>query len=185
LIKNGIYIKKQVQVQNSITMSKIKKGITFIVLLITVFVTNISCSTKEITGKYRTNFNSYGKFSETLTLDCKGNAILNYSGNVIYNNNSHGVWKKNKDTLIVIFDSVTNKNNKFKGEYKFIITKNKIKRMPFPRSKYKEMVRLYKLNKWNLKELPSYRKLNQIPMNHYGKTGHQYYKKIENIECVK
>jgi len=164
---------------------KIKKGITFIVLLVTIFVFNISCSSKRITGIYRTNFNSYGKFSETLTLECEGKAIMNYNGDIMYNNNSFGIWKKSKDTLIVIFDSITNKNNKFKGEYKFIIAKNKIKRIPFPRSKYKEMVRLYKLNKWNLKEIPSYRKLNQIPMNHYGKTGFQYYKKIKNTECVK
>jgi len=46
------------------------------------------------------------------------------------------------------------------------------------------MVRLYKLNKWNLKEIPSYRKLNQIPMNHNGKQDFNIIKN-KNTECVK
>jgi hypothetical protein len=69
LDKNGIYIIIQWQYQKAITMSKIKKGITFIVLLIAVFITNISCSKKVIEGKYKANSNTYGTSSNSLTLD--------------------------------------------------------------------------------------------------------------------
>ena len=165
-------------------MSKFKKGITFIVLLVTIFITNISCSKKVITGKYRTNFNSYGMFSNTLTLDCEGNAIMNYSGDAMYNN-SQGVWKKNKDTLVIFFDSLLNKNNRYKGEIKYLIKRNRIENIPYPKSIYKKLVKYYKTNKLDMKKITRYKKLNQTPMNHYGKMGFQYFKKIENIECVK
>jgi hypothetical protein len=32
------------------------------------------------------------------------------------NNNSFGIWKTEKDTLIIFFDSIKNQHNKFKGE---------------------------------------------------------------------
>ncbi len=168
-----------------IMMLKIKKGIMFIFLLVTVFVSSVSCSTKVITGKYRTNFNTYGMFSKSLILDCDRNAIINFSGDIMQNNNSYGVWKKDKDTLVIFFDSLLNKNNRYKGEIKFLIKRSKLEYMPFPKSKYDEIIKYYKSNKMNLKEFPSYKKLNQTPMNHYGKTGFQYYKKIENTDCEK
>ncbi|MBU2062341.1 MAG: hypothetical protein KKH44_10895, partial [Bacteroidetes bacterium] len=64
-------------------------------------------------------------FSKTLTLSCNGNAILNFQGDM-QNNNSLGIWKTEIDTLIIIFDSLKNKNNKFKGEMKFVVKRNKL-----------------------------------------------------------
>ncbi|SEP55727.1 hypothetical protein [Flavobacterium urocaniciphilum] len=165
-------------------MSKIKNGIIFIVLLITICITNISCSKKVITGKYRTNFNIYGMFSETLTLDCEGNVIMNFSGD-LQNNNSIGSWKREKDTLIMFFDTIINKKNKFKGEYKLLIKKNKLKKIPITKAYYKEIIKIYKSKNYDYKHIRNYRKLNRTPKNHYGKTGVLYYKKIENTDCKK
>ncbi|MES2864854.1 MAG: hypothetical protein V4666_12090 [Bacteroidota bacterium] len=165
-------------------MSKIKKGITFIILVITIFVSGISCSTKVITGKYRTNFNTYGMFSKSLTLDCNGIATMNFQGDM-QNNNSYGTWKKDKDTLVIFFDSLLNKNNRYKGEIKFLIKRNRLENMPYPKSLYREFVKDYKTNKMDLKEFPSYKKLNQTPKDWKGKMGNQYFKKIEKTDCAK
>ena len=150
-------------------------------------MTLISCSNKVVTGKYRTNFNSYGMFSKTLTLDCNGNAILNFQGDM-QNNNSFGIWKIEKDTLIIFFDSIKNQNNKFRGELKFVVKRNKLENMPFPKSKYKEIVEYTKSTENDtLNNIPSYRKLNKLTSqglkNFQGKTGKQYFKKIQYIEC--
>ncbi len=151
-----------------------------------LFITLISCSKKVIIGKYRTNFNSYGMFSKTLTLNCNGNAILNFQGDM-QNNNSLGIWKTEKDTLIIFFDSLKNQTNKFKGEMKFVIKRNKLEYMPFPKSRYYELVEYAKRTKNDTLKIPSYRKLNkltnQVLKNFQGKTGKQYFKKIEYIEC--
>ncbi|MCW1148176.1 hypothetical protein [Flavobacterium lacisediminis] len=158
------------------------------ILIITffLFLTLISCSKKVVTGKYRTNFNSYGMFSKTLTLECNGNAILNFQGDM-QNNNSFGTWKTEKDTLIIFFDSIKNQNNKFRGELKFVVKRNKLENMPFPKSKYKEMVKYVKRTENDTLKIPSYRKLNKMTTqglkNFQGETGKQYFKKIEYIEC--
>ena len=84
-----------------------------------------SFSEKIIYGKYQTNFNSYGMYGKTLTLDCGGNAVMNFSGD-LQNNNSFGTWKTEKDTLIIFFDSIKNPANKYKSEIKFLIKRNKL-----------------------------------------------------------
>ena len=151
-----------------------------------LFITLISCSKKVVIGKYRTNFNSYGMFSKTLTLNCNGNAILNFQGDM-QNNNSLGIWKTEKDTLIIFFDSLKNQTNKFKGEMKFVIKRNKLEYMPFPKSKYYELVEYAKRTKNDTLKIPSYRKLNKLTnqglKNFQGKIGKQYFKKIEVINC--
>lgn len=151
-----------------------------------LFLILFSCSEKIIVGKYRTNFNSYGMFSKTLTIACDGNAILNFQGDM-QNNNSFGTWKTEKDTLIIFFDSIKNQNNKFKGELKFIIKRNKLENMPFPKSKYNEIVEFAKGTENDTLKIPSYRKFNKMNntslKNFKGKTGKQYFKKIEFIEC--
>lgn len=125
-------------------------------------------------------------FSKTLTLDCKGNAIMNFAGDM-QNNDSFGTWKTESDTLIIFFDSIKNQNNKFKGEHKFVVKRNKLEYMPFPKSKYNEMVEFAKKTGNDTVKIPSYRKVNKITnkglRNFQGKTGKQYFKKIEYIEC--
>ena len=151
-----------------------------------VFIPLISCSNKIVAGKYRTNFNSYGMFSKTLTLECDGNAVLNFQGDM-QNNNSFGTWKTENDTLIIFFDSIKNQQNKFKGELKFVMKRNKLENMPFPKSKYNELVENAKQKGNDTLKIPSYRKLNRMTnqglKNFYGKTAKQYFKKIEYIEC--
>jgi len=151
-----------------------------------LFITLISCSKKIVAGKYRTNFNSYGMFSKTLTLECNGNAVLNFQGDM-QNNNSFGIWKTEKDTLIIFFDSIKNQHNKFKGELKFVIKRNKLENMPFPKFKYYKLVEYAKKTENDTLEIPSYRKINKLTSqglkNFQGKTGKQYFKKIEYIEC--
>ena len=151
-----------------------------------LFITLVSCSKKIVAGKYRTNFNSYGMFSETLTLECNGNAVLNFQGDM-QNNNSFGTWKTEKDTLIIFFDSIKNQHNKFKGELKFVIKRNKLENMPFPKSVYNKIVENAKKTENDTLKIPSYRKLNRMTnqglKNFYGKTGKQYFKKIEIINC--
>ena len=168
-------------------MSKINKITFCLILLITISFLNISCSKKVITGEYRTNFNSYGRYSKTLTLDCEGNAIMNFNGDIFLNNNSFGVWKKDKDTLIIFFDSVINQNNRYKGEIKFLIKRNRLEYMPFSKSKYKELVKYAEDN--NITNIPNYKKINKASRkmlkNFTGKSKHQYFKKIENIKCAK
>jgi hypothetical protein len=155
-------------------------------ILFLVFILFISCSKKIVAGKYRTNFNSYGMFSKTLTLECNGNAVLNFQGDM-QNNNSFGTWKTENDTLIIFFDSIKNQPNKFKGELKFVIKRNKLENMPFPKSKYNELVENLKQTGNDTLKIPSYRKLNRITnqglKNFYGKSSKQYFKKIEYIEC--
>lgn len=163
---------------------KIKKEITFIVLLVIVFISCISCSRKVITGKYRTNFSIYGMFSETLTLDCERNVIMNFCGD-LQNNNSFGTWKKEKDTLILYFDTLVNKQNKFKGEFKLLIKKNKLKKIPITKTYYNEIIKIYKSNNEDIKLISNYRKFNRTPINQYGKTRILHYKKIENTDCEK
>jgi len=125
-------------------------------------------------------------FSKTLTLNCNGNAILNFQGDM-QNNNSLGIWKTEKDTLIIFFDSLKNQTNKFKGEMKFVIKRNKLEYMPFPKSKYYELVEYAKRTKNDTLKIPSYRKLNKLTnqglKNFQGKIGKQYFKKIEVINC--
>jgi hypothetical protein len=151
-----------------------------------LFITLISCSKKIVAGKYRTNFNSYGMFSKTLTLECNGNAVLNFQGDM-QNNNSFGIWKTEKDTLIIFFDSIKNQHNKFKGELKFVIKRNKLENMPFPKSKYYKLVEYAKKTENDTLKIPSYRKINKLTnqglKNFQGKTGKQYFKKIEIINC--
>ena len=151
-----------------------------------LFITLISCSKKVVIGKYRTNFNSYGMFSKTLTLNCSGNAILNFQGDM-QNNNSLGIWKTEKDTLIIFFDSLKNQNNKFKGEMKFVVKRNKLEYMPFPKSKYNELLEFGKKMGNDTVKIPSYRKVNKLTnqglKNFKGKTSKQYLKKIEIINC--
>lgn len=163
-----------------------KRKLILINTLVLLFLTLISCSEKIIVGKYRTNFNSYGMFSKTLTLNCNGNAIMNFQGEM-QNNDSFGTWKTESDTLIIFFDSIKNQSNKFKGELKFVIKKNKLEYMPFPKSKYNEIVEFAKKTGNDTLKIPSYRKVNKITnkglKNFQGKTGKQYFKKIEIIEC--
>jgi len=125
-------------------------------------------------------------FSKTLTIECNGNAILNFQGDM-QNNNSFGTWKIEEDTLIIFFDSLKNQSNKFKGELKFIIKRNKLENMPFPKSKYYGLVKYAKRTENDTLKVPSYRKLNkltnQVLKNFQGKTGKQYFKKIEIINC--
>lgn len=125
-------------------------------------------------------------FSKTLTLECNGNAILNFQGDM-QNNNSFGIWKTEKDTLIIFFDSIKNQHNKFKGELKFVIKRNKLENMPFPKSVYNKIVENTKKTENDTLKIPSYRKLNRMTnqglKNFYGKTGKQYFKKIEIINC--
>ena len=125
-------------------------------------------------------------FSKTLTLDCNGNATMNFQGDK-QNNNSYGKWTKEKDTLIVWFDSIKNRNNKFKGEFKFIIKINKLENIPFSRSKYNEFVELAKASGNDSLKIPSYRKFtemtNQNIKDFNGRMGKQYFKKIEELEC--
>jgi hypothetical protein len=159
------------------------KHIIKYLFLIVIFAT-VSCSKKIIAGKYRTNFNTYGMFSKTLILECNGNAILNFQGDM-QNNNSIGIWKTEKDTLKIYFDSLKNVKNKFKGELKLLIKKRKLENMPFPKSKYNEMVRLSK--EIDTLKMPSYRKVNRIvnktPKNFLGKNSKQYFEKIEDLDC--
>lgn len=100
------------------------------------------------------------------------------------NNNSLGTWKTENDTLIIFFDSIKNQHNKFKGEWKFVIKKNKLEYMPFPKSRYNEIV---KFAEQTGKKIPSYRTVNKITnkglKNFTGKTGKQYFKKIDTIDC--
>jgi hypothetical protein len=123
-------------------------------------------------------------FSKTLTLECNGNAILNFQGDM-QNNNSLGKWKTEKDTLILFFDSLKNINNKFQGELKLLIKRNKFENMLFPKSKYNQMAKFVKEN--DTLKIPSYKKLNRLmnrsPKNFLGKNKKQYFKKIEKIEC--
>lgn len=163
-------------------MSKIKKGVTFVVLMITIFITSISCSTKVITGKYRTNFNTYGMFSKTLTLDCEGNAIMNFSGD-LQNNNSYGVWKMNKDTLILYFDTIVNEKNKFKGEIKFLVKRNKLSRIVKNDTLIRNIIKICKENNINYKKV--LKSMNKTPKDWKGKMRNQYFKKIENTDCAK
>ncbi|MBU0941728.1 MAG: hypothetical protein KKD36_09890 [Bacteroidetes bacterium] len=125
-------------------------------------------------------------FSKTLTLNCSGNAILNFQGDM-QNNNSLGIWKTEKDTLIIFFDSLKNQNNKFKGEMKFVIKRNKLEYMPFPKSKHNELLEFAKKTGSDTVKIPSYRKVNKLTnqalKNFKGKTGKQYLKKIEIINC--
>jgi hypothetical protein len=149
-------------------------------------LTLISCSKKIVPGKYRTNFNSYGMFTKTLTLECNGNAILNFQGDM-QNNNSFGSWKTEKDTLIICFDSILNLQNKFKGELKFVIKRNKLEKMPYPKPTYYELVEYAKETANDTLKIPSYRKFNKLSnqgvKNFQGKTDKQYFKKIEFFEC--
>ena len=125
-------------------------------------------------------------FSKTLTLDCNGNAILNFRGD-LQNNNSFGNWKTDKDTLIILFDSIKNRNNKYQGELKFLIKRNKLENPPLSKKKYYELVESLKKTGNDTLKILSYRKLNKMMnqnmKNHYGKIGKQYFKKIEFIEC--
>jgi hypothetical protein len=163
-----------------------KRNIFLIITLLFLSLTLISCSEKIINGKYRTNFNTYGMFSKTLTLECDGNAILNFQGDM-QNNNSFGNWKTEKDTLILFFDSIKNEKNKFKGELKFVIKRNKLENMPFPKSEYDKLVELAKKPENDTLKIPSYRKINKLTnqsmKNFQGKNGKQYFKKVEEIEC--
>lgn len=162
---------------------EVKKPLALITFL---FLTLLSCSEKIVIGKYRTNFNSYAMFSKTLTLACDGSVILNFQGDM-QNNNSFGTWKTEKDTLILYFDSIKNKKNKFKGEFKFVIKKNKLKNMPYPKKIYNQLVEHAKKTGNDSLKIPSYRRLNMLTnwglKNFEGKIGKQYFKKIEFIKC--
>ena len=163
-----------------------KRNLYFIISIFFISLTLISCSEKIVSGKYQTNFNIYGMFSRTLTLECNGNAILNFRGD-LQNNNSFGNWKTDKDTLVIFFDSVKNRNNKYQGELKFLIKRNKLENPPFPKKKYYELVESLKKTGNDTLKILSYRKLNKMMnqnmKNHYGKIRKQYFKKIEFIEC--
>ncbi len=165
---------------------KMKGNIFLIITLFFLFLTLNSCSKKIVIGKYRTNFNTYGMFSKTLTLECNGDATLSFQGDM-QNNNSFGNWKTEKDTLIIFFDSVKNEKNKFKGELKFVIKRNKLENMPFPKSKYNKLVEFAKKPENDTLKIPSYRQLNKMTnqnmRNFQGKSGKQYFKKVEEIEC--
>ncbi|WP_159085963.1 hypothetical protein [Flavobacterium faecale] len=125
-------------------------------------------------------------FRKTLTVNCNGNAILNFQGDM-QNNNSLGIWKTEKDTLIIFFDSLKNQNNKFKGEIKFVVKRNKLEYMPFPKSKYNELLEFAKKTVNDSVKIPSYSKVNKLTnqglKNFQGKTGKQYLKKIEIVKC--
>lgn len=163
-------------------MEKILK-VLFLILIINF---SFSCSKKTFTGTYQTNFRTYGVFNKTLIVNCDGNASLNFQGDM-QNNTSFGNWIIKKDTLIIYFDPIVNKENRYKGEYKFILKKNRLENMPIPKDKYEEFIKKIKESGNDTIKIPSYRKFNKSMnlslKNFNGKTGHQYFKKIKNLNC--
>ena len=84
-----------------------------------------SCSKKFYTGRYSTNFPSYGMFSQSIELKEDSTFIKNFRGDMM-NDNSVGTWSIKQDTLILVFDTIKNPKSRYKGTEIFKIKNKKL-----------------------------------------------------------
>ena len=142
----------------------------------------IGCTNNLIPGVYKTNFNSYGRFSKTLTLDCDGTATLNFQGDMM-NDNSYGNWRTENDTVLIAFDTVNYPNSRFRKDLIFISKKGKLYRIQFSKKQYDELLNLAA----DSVKIPSYRKLarrlDKTPTNFQGNSKVQFFRRNESIKC--
>ena len=149
-----------------------------------------SCSTKNIVGKYQTNFATYGKFAKTMTINCDSTFVVNFRGDFM-NDNSYGKWEISGDTLIMNYDSINYPKSRYKGQSKYLIKRNKLtSHFPISKEKYDELVALIeKEGMTDSLNIGSYSKFKRIagktPANFYGRMKRQYFKKVEEKDCGK
>lgn len=162
----------------------------YIISILILGVLFVSCKTKNVIGKYRTNFGTYGMFGKTLTLNCDSTFVLNFSGDLM-NDNSFGNWKIVSDTLILTFDSVNYPKSRYKGVSHCLIKRNKLTDyFPISKDKYKELKALIeKEGMTDSVKIGSYSKVKRNAgktfVNFNGKMKRQYFIKVEKTECEK
>ena len=134
---------------------------------------------------YGTNFNTYGRFAKTLTLNCDSSAVMNFQGDMM-NDNSFGYWRSSNDTLFVSFDTITYPDARFTDELTFLVKGKKLERFStLPQEQYDELV----IMAADSVKLPSYEKLNKqlnnskTPTNFKGNSKRQYFKLTEQFDC--
>jgi hypothetical protein len=163
----------------------INKILKLTIALSTFFIT-ISFSQNNIIGKYRTNFATYGMFGKTLTLKCDSSMIMNFTGDLL-NDDSYGIWKRNVDTLRLIFDTINYPNSRYRNEMLFLIDEDKLYTIAISKSKYLELVRKIKESGSDTTKILSYEEFTQHAdynmSNYSGTLKRQYFIKFEQVDC--
>ncbi len=160
-----------------------------ILLVSLLFCSILGLTQEKIAGTFQTNFPTYGMFGETLTLNCDHSAVLNFRGDLM-NDNSVGIWGKKNNLLTLTFDSTLYPKQRYKGQLSFEIKNQKLYIVHFTKEYYDELkAKAEKYSKEQNEEikLPSYsefkKQYSKTPKNYYGKSGIQYFKKIESFKC--
>lgn len=157
-------------------------------LVFTFGILFISCKPIKITGKYQTNFGTYGMFGKTLTISCDSTFVLNFRGDLM-NDNSLGKWKINGDTLILTYDTINYPKSRYKGVDKYLVKPNKLTNyFPISKDKYKELVALIeKEGMTDSLKIGSYSKFKRTAgktfANFQGKMKRQYFMRVETAQC--
>lgn len=153
-----------------------------IILILSIILSIAGCSNKLIPGTYTTNFNTYGRFSKTLTLNCDSSVIMNFQGDMM-NDNSYGNWRTSNDTLFISFDTTNYPDGRYKNDLTFIFKGQKLFSIPFSPEQYDELMALAA----DSIEIPNYRslakQLDKTPTNFKGNSKRQYFRKAKSFEC--
>lgn len=132
-------------------------------------------------------------FGQTLTLNCDGNALMNFRGDLM-NDNSYGKWKVLGDILEIRFDSITDIKQRYSGVDLYKIDNGKLTHFTISKEKYKSMINTLKNNGFaDSLKLKKYRmfknyssfvkEMNQVMIDHKGTMRKQYLNRIKLIEC--
>lgn len=151
----------------------IKKLNLFITMFLTA-TTITSCSKKLHLGKYQTNFATYGMFTNWIELKADSSFIKNFSGDMM-NDYSYGTWRRDNDTLILVFDTIKHPKSRYKDIEKYVI---KNKKLTFENRKT-SIKKIKSHSFWDT--LPKHQKkqilraINKTPKNFRGTMRKQYY----------
>ncbi len=158
-----------------------------LIAVILVYITS-SCTKNVITGKYRTNFPTYGMFGNTLILHPDSSALLKFAGDMM-NDTSFGNWTRRKNILTITFDTINHPHSRYKGSLTLFIKRNKLYNRPFKttftKSKYNELIEKIRESGNDTIKLMNYRKFKKMydktPSDFNGNMKRQFYIKYEEI----
>lgn len=166
-------------------MTKIYNCLLFLIFPI------VSYGQKNLSGVFKTNFQTYGLFQTTLTLNCDSSAVLNFRGDFV-NDNSIGIWTVKNNLLTLTFDSIKYLKQRYKGQSSFKIKRNRLYLISFSIESYEKLkvdLEKYSKEKNQKFKMPKYSKFERhsyiTPKNVTGRTGKQYYKNLNKFDCDK